>query len=529
MSTVVVPEHEAVLETDIEGSWRVLLRGLRESPELRKGLGFTVVLSLLVTAANLVIPVLVQQIVDHGFQGGFRPAFVYGLCAAAAGLVAIVYFAGRAAARRLVVASENALLTLRTRAFAHIHELSIAEQTTEKRGVFVARVTADIDTLSHFTEWGGMAWLLSLALMIGSLALMLAYSWRLTIPVLVLTIPMCLLLLRLQKGILGAFDHLRTRVGELLSEVSESVMGAAVVRAYGLQEQMDNRVKRAIGRRYRAQMTAHLRSTALYPIANVVSALVVAGVVVVGATLGPDWGLTVGRVVAFLFLVNLFLDPLLDLPEIFTETQTAIAGWRKVLGVIDLPIDIEEAVPGVALPEGALSVRVEGLEFAYREGGRVLHGIDVDIPAGAHVAIVGETGCGKSTFAKLLSRLADPAEGRILLGGVDLRDVARDSRRTAVRMVPQDGFLFDTSIRENVRAGRPGAGDDDVERAFEHLALLDWLKTLPDGLDTARRRAGGEPLRGRAAARGPRARPDREPRVADPRRGHQQRGSRDRA
>ena len=351
MSTVVVPEQqEAVLETDIEGSWRVLLRGLRESPELRKGLGFTVVLSLLVTAANLVIPVLVQQIIDHGFQGGFRPAFVYGLCAAATGLVAIVYFAGRAAARRLVVASENALLTLRTRAFAHIHELSIAEQTTEKRGVFVARVTADIDTLSHFTEWGGMAWLLSLALMIGSLALMLAYSWRLTIPVLVLTIPMCLLLLRLQKGILGAFDHLRTRVGELLSEVSESVMGAAVVRAYGLQEQMDNRVKRAIGRRYRAQMTAHLRSTALYPIANVVSALVVAGVVVVGATFGPEWGLTVGRVVAFLFLVNLFLDPLLDLPEIFTETQTAIAGWRKVLGVIDLPIDIKEADPGSRCP-----------------------------------------------------------------------------------------------------------------------------------------------------------------------------------
>ena len=485
MSAVVAPQqHEAVLETDIEGSWRVLLRGLRESPELRKGLGFTVVLSLLVTAANLVIPVLIQQIVDHGFRGGFRPEFVYGMCAAAAGMVAIVYVAGRAAARRLVVASEDALLTLRTRAFAHIHDLSIAEQTTEKRGVFVARVTADIDTLSHFTEWGGMAWLLSLALMIGSLALMLAYSWRLTIPVLVLTIPMFLLLLRLQKGILGAFDHLRTRVGELLSEVSESVMGAAVVRAYGLQEQMDNRVKRAIGRRYRAQMAAHLRSTALYPIANVVSALVVAGVVVVGATFGPEWGLTVGRVVAFLFLVNLFLDPLLDLPEIFTETQTAIAGWRKVLGVIDLPIDIEEAVPGVSLPEGALSVRVEGLEFAYREGGRVLHGIDVDIPAGAHVAIVGETGCGKSTFAKLLSRLADPAKGRIVIGGVDLREVARDSRRTAVRMVPQDGFLFDTSIRENVRAGRPGAGDDDVERAFEHLALLDWLKTLPDGLDT---------------------------------------------
>jgi ATP-binding cassette subfamily B protein len=376
------------------------------------------------------------------------------------------------------------LFRLRMRAFTRIHELSVAEQTTEKRGVFVARVTADIDTLAHFTEWGGIAWILSVSLVIGSLGVMLAYSWRLTIPVLVLTIPMFLAILRLQKGILGAFDRLRTRVGELLSEVSESVMGAAVVRAYGLDEQMHMRVTGAIRRRYRAQMSAHLRSTALFPIANIVAALVVSAVVVVGSRFGPDWGLSVGRVVAFLFLVNLFLDPLLDLPEIFTETQTAIAGWRKVLGVIDLPVEIQEPAPGVRLPDGPLSVRAEGVRFAYRDGGPVLHGIDVDIPAGAHVAIVGETGCGKSTFAKLLCRLADPVEGRIWIGGVDLREVAPESRRTALRMVPQDGFLFDWTIADNVRAGRPGATDHDVREAFDRLGLLGWLATLPDGLGT---------------------------------------------
>jgi ATP-binding cassette, subfamily B, bacterial len=478
------PREDTGLETDIEGAWRVLLRGLRESPELRRGLGFTVVLSLLVTAANLVIPILIQQVVDHGIRGGFRPTFVYGSCAAATGLVAVVYLAGRAAARRLVTASEAALVTLRVRAFAHIHDLSIAEQSTEKRGVFVSRVTADIDTLSQFTEWGGIAWLLSLALMAGSLGLMLAYSWRLTLPVLALTVPMFLLILRLQKGILGAFDRLRTRVGELLSEVSESVMGAAVVRAYGLEEEMDSRVKRAIARRYRAQMSAHLRSTALYPVANVVSALVVAAVVIVGATFGPRWGLSVGRVVAFLFLVNLFLDPLLDLPEIFTDTQTAIAGWRKVLGVIDLPVEISEPSPGLPLSAGPLAVAVEGVEFAYRGGGPVLRGIDVAMEPGVHVAIVGETGCGKSTFAKLLCRLADPTAGRILVGGVDLREVETSARRAAIRMVPQDGFLFDTSIGENVSAGRPGATEKDVEDALADLGLLDWLKALPDGLDT---------------------------------------------
>jgi len=477
--------HEDVrLPTDIDSAWKVLRRGLQESPELRAGLGFTLVLSLMVTAAQLVIPFLIQQILDRGIRGGFRPAFVYGLCTAAGVLVAVVYLAARAAGRRLVGASEAALRTLRVRAFAHIHDLSVAEQTTEKRGVFVARVTADVDTLSEFTEWGGIAWILSFALVLGSFALMLVYSWQLTISVVLLVAPLLLVLARLQRGILGAFDHLRTRVGELLSEVSESLMGAAVVRAYGLEDRVDRRVKRAIRQRYSAQMTAYWRSTALFPIANVFSALAVAGVVAIGAHFGPGWGLSLGRVVAFLFLVDLFLQPLSDLPEIFSETQTAIAGWRKVLGVLDLPIDIAEPSPGTTLPEGALAVEVDGVEFAYRGGGPVLRGIDLELADGAHIAIVGETGSGKTTFAKLLCRLADPTAGSIRIGGIDLREVAPASRRTAVRMVPQDGFLFDTTIWENVRSGLADATDAEVVAAFASLGLETWVRSLPDGLAT---------------------------------------------
>src|SRR5204862_2405602 len=136
----------------------------------------------------------------------------------------------------------------------------------------------------------------------------------------------------------------------------------------------------------------------------------------------------------------------------FDFTQQAIAGWRKVLGVLDMPVDVVEPPSGARLPRGALAVRTEQLEFGYQDGsGLVLRGIDAEIPAGAHVAVVGETGCGKTTFAKLLSRLADPTGGRIVLGGTDLREASAESRRRAVRMVPQDGFLFAPSIRENVR------------------------------------------------------------------------------
>lgn len=490
MSTVAVEEAVPVAEPELEippylqSARSVLRRGLRESPELRKGLGFTVVISLGVTVASLVTPVLVKKIIDNGFTGGFQAAYVFSVCGWAFGLVVLTYIAGRAAARRLVRASEQALMALRVRTFEHIHRLSIAEQSEEKRGVFVARVTADVDTLSQFTEWGAIAWIVSFALAIGGLALMLAYSWQLTIPVVLLVIPLLVFVFSMQGRLTQAFDMVRTRVGELLSEVSESVMGAAVVRAYGLEDRTDVRVKRAIDERYRAQIVAHWRSATLFPMGTMFYAVAVSSIVALGAAFGPRWGLTFGGVTAFIFLSDVFLHVFMDLPEIYSETQTAIAGWRKILTVLDLPVEIVEPVNGVELPKGALTLRTTDLAYAYREGGQVLRGISVEVGAGAHLAIVGETGGGKTTFARLLARLADPADGRIEVDGVDLREIAPTSRRRAIRMVPQDGFLFDTTVRENVRYGRPGATDRDVETAFDELGLAEWAASLPDGLDT---------------------------------------------
>ena len=480
----VTPDEDLEVPPHLQSARAVLRRGLHESPELRKGLGLTVVISLGVTAATLITPVLVQQIFDHGFDGGFRPTYVYTLCGAALALVIFTYLASRLAARRLVNASEQALMALRVRTFEHIHDLSIAEQTEEKRGVFVARVTADVDTLSQFTEWGGIAWIISFALVFGALALMLVYSWQLTIAVVLLVIPLLWVVSSLQGRLTQAFDLVRTRVGQLMSEVSESVMGAAVVRAYGLEDRTDLRVKRAIDERYRATIVAHWRSATLFPIATFFYAIAVSVIVWLGASYGPGWGLTFGRVSAFIFLSDVFLHVFTDLPEIYADTQTAIAGWRKILTVIDLPIEIVEPEDGVDLPSGPIAVRTNGLEYSYREGGPVLRGISVQVERGSHVAIVGQTGGGKTTFAKLLARLADPASGDIEVDGVDLRRVSPVSRRAAIRMVPQDGFLFDTTVRENVRYGRPGASDRDVETAFEELGLADWVDALPQGLDT---------------------------------------------
>jgi putative ABC transport system ATP-binding protein len=459
------------------GAISVLRRGLRESPEMRAGIGFTIALALADTVGRLLVPILIQVVIDHGIDGpeGFRPGFVYASCAGAAVAVVLIYFAGRAAYARLTRASESALSELRIRAFEHIHALSIAAQNEQRRGAFVARVTA---------EWGGISWILGPSLMLGTIVVMFFYSWQLTLVVLVVIAPLFLIMRAMQRGMLRAYDDVRTAVGETLTEVSENVMGAAVVRAYGLEKRMDRRLDRAIAKQYRTQMSAAKYQATIFPLGDLFGSVALAAVLAIGVTLGLHWGLSVGKLVAMLFLITIFLGPLAELSETFDLTQTAVAGWRKVLGVIDLPIDVVEPSPGVELPGGALSVKVEDLRFAYAGGGLVLRGIDAEVPAGAHVAVVGETGCGKTTFAKLLSRLADPTSGRIVLGGTDLREASPESRRRAVRMVPQDGFLFDTTIRENVRFGADRATDEDVRGAFAALGLESWVEGLPHGLDT---------------------------------------------
>ena len=468
---------------ELQGAWAVLKRGVGESTELRRGLGMTVVVSLGVTVVSLVTPILLQKVFDHGLDP-FNAEYTYTICAIGFGLVVVAFVAARIAGRRLVVAAENAMMQLRVFTFSHIHALSIADQSEEKRGVFVARVTADIDALQQFMEWGGIAWIISITQVIGALILMLIYAWQLTLGICILIVPLVLIVWSMQAKLTAAFNTARTRVGEMLSEVSESVMGAAVVRAYGLDEHTDRKVKRAIDQRYRAEVMAHFRAATLWPLSSVFYALSLSTVVVLGAFYGPKWGMSIGQVVAFLFLADVFLHVFTDLPEVYSETQNAIAAWRKILAVHDMPIEIIEPVQGVELPRGALSVEAKDIHFTYREGPEVLHGISLSVPAGGHVAIVGETGCGKSTFVKVVSRLADPTEGSLLIDGIDLRQVEPTARRTRIRMVPQDGFLFDTTVRDNVRMGREGASDRDVETAFEELGLGDWVDTLPDGLDT---------------------------------------------
>jgi putative ABC transport system ATP-binding protein len=201
--------------------------------------------------------------------------------------------------------------------------------------------------------------------------------------------------------------------------------------------------------------------------------------------LGVAGDLTIGGVVAFAFLVSLFVGPVTTATQVITEAQNAVASWRRVIGVLDTPADVvDPGEAGAVLPSGALSACVESVTYAYPDGPVVLRDVDAEIAARSRVAVVGETGSGKTTFAKLLCRLMDPLEGRVLLSGVDVREVSFASFRRRVVMVPQEGFLFDASLAANLRYGRTDADDASLVTAFEELGLSDWYASLPNGLAT---------------------------------------------
>jgi len=468
------------------GAVAVLRRGLRESPELRRGLWLTVLFAALSAVGRLTIPVLVQQVVDKGLLAdeGFQAEVVLGICGIGALIILVVAVLSRFTYLRLVAAAEAMLRSLRVRAFAHVHELSAADHDESRRGELTSRVTSDIETIARFAQYGAVAWIVNSVVIVGTLIVMSIYAWQLALVTIVIAIPLLPAFRYMQRRQLVAYGIVRERVSETMGEVSEAVQGAAAVRAYGLRRRSLERLDAAAERQYRSEMGAARWFAFMFPLGDGFGAVTLAAVMAIGVWWGPGWGLDAGGLLACLFLVQLILGPVGELGEVLDQTQTAIAGWRRVFDLLDQPVDVIEPDPGMPLPTGALEVRVEGVGFRYRTGPPVLHDVSVVIAPGTSVAVVGETGSGKTTFARLLVRLADPVEGRIVVGGVDLPQIAPDARHLRMRLVPQEGFVFDTTLAENIRMGRHGATDADVVVAIEDLGLGPWVAGLPEGLDT---------------------------------------------
>lgn len=468
-------------------------RGLREAPVLRQGLGVTWLLAAIGAGGRVVVPILIQQSIDRGIigQDPVRVDLVAMFAVIGAVSVLVASLAQRAAMVRLGVRSERALHDLRERLIGHVHRLSLADHNDERRGGLVARVTSDIETLAQFFQWGGLAWLLDGTLMIVIGAVMLAYDWRLALTAFFVALPLAFVLRAVQRRLVAAYDHARARNGEMLSSVSEVVTGAETIRAYDAGEHVAATTTEAVRRRVDAQIRAGIIGAFLFPSGEVFSVLTIAGVVSMSVVLGPASGLTAGAVVGFIFLTYRFLEPIAEFTEVLDQTQTAVAGLRRVLGVLDMPVGPPQAPVGRSMPRGPLGIEVDGVSFSYRSRAdraladdTVLHDLHLEIPAGQQVALVGATGSGKTTLGRLIARFADPTVGEIRVGGVPLTAVDNAELRRRLVVVAQEPFLFDDTIEANVRFARPGSTHDDVEEMVDLLEVRDWVTSLTNGLET---------------------------------------------
>jgi len=493
VSTATSPRSEEIAAR--RGALKTIRRGLSLSPELRKGLGGTVAIAVVATAGRVVVPIAIQQIIDGGFEAnGVEMSFVLQMTLIALAAVVVTGAATGWMHLRLARVAETALSGLRIRAFRHIHDLSMLHQASEQRGVLVTRVTSDVDQISRFMQWAGLMLLVNGLQALLALVVMLVMSIQLGLVVVVL-IPMIVYMIQFfQSRLEIAYLTVREKVGQMLALIAETVVGAPVIRAYGIEKRTRERLEQAIEDHRRAGVRAGRLSSIFSGFGELSSAIIVAAVVVVGTILAVNGATTIGTVVAFLFLVQLFVQPVQFMGEAVNEAQTAVAGWSRVLDILDIAPDVADPGPdGVVLPHQPLGARFTNVEFRYPRPGETareanaepaLSAIDVEIPARQRVAVVGETGSGKTTFAKLLTRLMDPTSGKVEIGDTDLRDVQFESLRDRVVMVPQEGILFRGTIADNVRMGSPLASTTELRDAFERLGLADWLAEMAQGLDT---------------------------------------------
>jgi putative ABC transport system ATP-binding protein len=472
---------------------------MRVAPALSNGLGLTFGFAFLGTGARLVIPILIQQSIDHGLQPNqVRVSFIAMLGVIGACCVVVSSVSLRVATKRLGTRAEEGLFSLRIKLFDHIHRLSLADHNEEKRGALVSRVTSDIETLTMFFSWGGLSLLLDGSQMIAVASVMLAYDWRLALVAFGVSAPLVLVLRLVQAKLVSAHNISRERNAQLLGVFSEMVSGAETLRAYGAVDHVVDSVAKDVRRRGDSNIRAGVIGAFLFPSGEVFAVFTVMAVVGAGLLIGPAGGLTAGALVGFVFLTYRFLEPIAEFTEVIDQVQSAVASLRRVLGVLDTPIGPAQPLSPTLLPKGALSIDFVDVSFAY--GSRlddvdddtpVLNSINLHVPGGQHIALVGPSGSGKTTLARLIARLADPTLGNVLLGGVGLTRVENADLRRRLIVVPQEPFLFADTIAYNLRFASPDATDALLQDAFSDLELDDWLETLPNGIDTHVGQRGG--------------------------------------
>jgi ATP-binding cassette subfamily B protein len=444
---------------------------------------FAWVLVVLQTAGTLAGPALVRWGIDHGVRTGnvssINTAALWYLVA-----TATIYFAGRAAILQMARVGESFLRDLRERVFRHVSHLSLDFYERNRTGVIVSRVTADVDAMQELVGQGLSTFIVSGLLFIGACVVMVAYSWELALACLVL-VPIVVrasIWYRNESNL--AYLAVRDRIGQTLTALQEGIVGVRVIQAFRQEPTRADRFSLVNEEQLRAQMRTERLAAYYFPVIDMSQGIAMVTILLLGGYLADRGSITIGVVIAFvLYMQNLF-EPIQQLSQLFAQLQAAGAALKKLFGLLDEVPSVDEREGAVDLPASG-RIEVKDVSFHYGDAGpTVLGDVSLTVEPGERLALVGPTGAGKSTLAKLISRFYDPSEGSITFGGIDLRDTKLSSLRKRMVVVPQEGFLFSGTVRDNLRIGKPDATDGEILAALDRYDLRDRIATFTNGLDT---------------------------------------------
>ncbi|HEY7693516.1 MAG TPA: ABC transporter ATP-binding protein [Gaiellaceae bacterium] len=436
---------------------------------------------LLATVIALAPPFLAKFALDDAVNGGGKLYLVVALF-----LVAGLASWGMTYAQTYLTGwvGERMLADLRTTLFGHLQRLSLGFYERNRAGVIISRLTNDVEALDQLVTDGFSTLVQSTLTLVGTAILLFVLDWRLALATLTVIPVMSVATALFRRYSTRAYRAVRERLGLVTATLAEDIAGMRVVQAF-TREQMNIRNFRQVSERYRqANQQTVVLSGWYFPFVDLLSTVALAIVLGYGGHLYFEGAVEIGTLFAFMLYVQNFFDPVQALSQLYGTFLSATAALDKINDLLDEQPEVVDEANARDLGQLAGDVRFEGVRFRYGRGDEVLHGIDLDVAAGTTVALVGHTGAGKSTIAKLLARFYDPTHGRITLDGVDLRHVTQASLRCQLGVVPQEGFLFAGSVRENIAFGRPDATEDEVVAVARAVGADDFVRELEDGYDT---------------------------------------------
>jgi ABC-type multidrug transport system fused ATPase/permease subunit len=379
---------------------------------------------------------------------------------------------------------ERILADLRNRLFDHLQDLSLGFYERNRAGVIISRLTNDVEAIDQLVTDGVTSLVQNTLTLLGTAILLFILDWRLALATLLVIPFMSVATFIFRTRSARAYAAVRERLGLVTATLAEDIAGMRIVQAF-TREQTNIRQFRDVSERYReSNMQTVVLNGLYFPFVDLLSSVALAVVLGYGGHLYFQDALTLGTLFAFMLYVQNFFDPVQQLSQLYGTFLSATAALDKIVDVLDQEPGVVDRPGASELPRVEGRVAFEGVRFGYGNGPEVLHGLDLDVPAGTTVALVGHTGAGKSTIAKLLARFYDPREGRITIDGHDLRDVTQASLRRQLGIVPQEGFLFAGTVTENIAFGRPDAKAEEVVRSAETIGAHDFILRLEDGYET---------------------------------------------